>query len=127
MSDSLQELVGRRVSYWTNSGSSSTGTLQNVGTRWISLAEDTGVTVLLPAESIRLLKVTGGGMTAQPVTGELNPSLLGRSVTIATYGSENKFSDTGELEAFDDNWLRIRKKNDQLYFPISSIAELRLL
>ena len=127
MSELLQELVGRRVWFWTTVGPSDLGTLDAAGNRWISMTSAVNGLLLLPLANIRLIKIVGGGMAVQAVSGEIAPSLLGRKVTVSSISGESTLKDTGELEAFDEDWLRVRVKNDQLYFPASSIAELRLL
>ncbi len=125
MSDLLRELVGREVSVWTDPGLGQSGTLQNVGSRWIHLASDAHSTLLIPTQNIRLIKIEGRGMTAQAARGELQPSLLGRTVSVSSRSGENSYSDTGQLEAFDDDWLRVQVKGSQLYFAVSSITLLR--
>ena len=127
MSDLLQELAGQRVTIWTSHGVSRTGSLQDVRARWVGLVDQNGSTWLMPSDNIRLIKIICGGMTARATVGGLNPALIGRDVSVSTKTSEGSFTDTGELEAFDEDWLRVRKKSDQLYFPISSLVEMRLI
>ena len=66
-------------------------------------------------------------MTAQAAAGGLLPSLLGRTVSVTSRSGEASYNDTGELEAFDDDWLRVQVKGSQLYFAVSSIVEMRLV
>lgn len=127
MSELLRELARQKVTVWKSHGMSRTGTLQDVHTRWVSLADEQGGTLLMPSDNIRLIKIINGDMTACAARGGLTPSLVGRTVSVTTKTGEGSFTDTGELEAFDDDWLRVRKKSDQLYFPISSILEMSLL
>ena len=122
----LQELVGQNISLWLVSGSSHLGTVLDIGSRWLHLASSYDGTLLMPLQNIRLIKVSGGVMQIQSAGGEMEPALVGRTVLIYS-GFEGNFKDTGVLEAFDEDWLRIRAKNEQLYFSLSGISELRLL
>ena len=127
MSELLQELVGQKVWFWTTVSSSDFGTLDAAGNRWISMTSVSDGLLLLPLTNIRLIKAEGGGMTVQAATGEISPSLIGRKVKVSSIAGESAHQDTGELEAFDDDWLRVRVKSDQLYFPVSNIAAVQVL
>ena len=102
------------------------GAVLDIGSRWLHLASSSDGTLLIPLQSIRLIKVSSGLMQTQCATGDLEPGLVGRTVLVCS-GSEGSFKDTGTLEAFDENSLRLRVKAAQLYFRVSSINELRLL
>ena len=125
MSELLRELVGHEVSAWTSPGLGHAGIVQNIGSRWMHLVSDTFGTLLIPLENIRLIKITGGGMTAQVAAGDLGPSMRGKTMSVSSRSGENSFSDSGVLEAFDDDWLRLQVKGSQLYFAVSSIILLR--
>ncbi len=127
MSELLQELVGQKVWFWTTASSSDLGTLDAAGNRWMNVSSEVNGLLLLPLANIRLIKVSGDGMTVQAATGEISPSVIGRKVRISSLSGESAVKDTGELEAYDDDWVRVRVKSNQLYFPVSSIAEMRLL
>lgn len=47
--------------------------------------------------------------------------LVGRQVTVYSVAGNGSASDTGVLEAFDDQWIRISRNGDSLYFPIHHI------
>ncbi len=126
MSDLLRELVGREVSVWPKSDTGIPGILQDISGRWIHLVSGSDGALLIPTCNIRLIKIAGG-MTAQSATGGLLPSLLGRTVSVSSSSGEGSYSDTGELQAFDDDWLRVGVKGAQLYFPVNSITEIRLV
>lgn len=126
MSELLWELVGQEVSLWLVSGPTYSGAVLDIGSRWLHLASSSEGALLVPLQSIRLIKVSGGMMQAQCATGELKPALVGRTVLIYS-GPESSYKDTGVLEAFDENWLRVRVKNDQNYLGLGGISELRLL
>lgn len=51
-------------------------------------------------------------------------SLVGRMVQLYSVRGETEVSDTGTLEAYDSNWLCLRKSGEALYF---SIARVRLI
>ena len=125
MSRLVQELAGREVLIWTIDGSSHAAVLQEAGSRWIAASSALGLR-MFPQDSIRLIKLPGGGMTVQAADGDLQPSLLGRSVAVSSRALEAGFSDTGTLEAFDADWLRVGIENAQLYFQIGRIMEMRL-
>ena len=61
MSELLQELVGRRVWFWTTVGPSDLGTLDAAGNRWISMTSAVNGLLLLPLANIRLIKSLAAG------------------------------------------------------------------
>jgi hypothetical protein len=53
--------------------------------------------------------------------------LVGKQVEITSIGGETRFVDRGVLEAFDEHWVRLRKGNEVLYFPVYRIRLLKLV
>ena len=54
-------------------------------------------------------------------------SLVGHQVQIYSVRGETEVSDTGILEAYDANWLLIRRNGEALYFCISRVRLIKPL
>ena len=54
-------------------------------------------------------------------------ALLGRQVQVYSVRGETEISDTRILEAYDTNWLCLRRTGDMLYFSISRIRLIKPL
>lgn len=58
----------------------------------------------------------------------MNPvlnDLIGKYVEVVSLGAETRYVDIGVLEAFDANWIRIRKDNGEIL--CFSLYNIRLL
>ncbi|HEY3268339.1 MAG TPA: hypothetical protein VGM37_15580 [Armatimonadota bacterium] len=53
-------------------------------------------------------------------------TLVGQTVTVYTISSQSSFSDTGMLDSYDEQFIRLRdKKGQTLYFPIANIRLIK--
>ena len=58
---------------------------------------------------------------------DLLQELVGRAVQVYTVRGESEVSDTGVLDAYDDNWIRLRKENVLLLFSVSRVRLIKPL
>lgn len=56
---------------------------------------------------------------------EMLRALVGRQVQVFSVRGETEVSDLGILEAFDDNWICIRKAGESLYFSIHRVRLIK--
>jgi hypothetical protein len=125
----LRELEGRQVLVYSSAsagpfGGGTDGVVRAAGRVWLSLQQYDRV--LVPLRTIRLIKVAGGGLTAQAAEGDLQEFLLGRTVQVTSSKGEANYTDTGTLEAFDDEWLRVRAGSAQLLFAVHNVTQLKI-
>ncbi len=58
---------------------------------------------------------------------EMLRSLVGRQVQVFSVRGETEVSDIGVLEAYDSNWLCIRKSGEALYFSIHRVRLIKAI
>jgi len=56
---------------------------------------------------------------------EMLRALVGRQVQVFSVRGETEVSDSGILEAYDNNWLCIRKAGDAFYFSIHRVRLIK--
>ena len=56
---------------------------------------------------------------------EMLRALVGRQVQVFSVRGETEVSDAGILEAYDNNWVCIRKAGEALYFSIHRIRLIK--
>ncbi len=56
---------------------------------------------------------------------EMLRALVGRQVQVFSVRGETEVSDSGVLEAYDNNWLCIRKGGEALYFSIHRVRLIK--
>lgn len=54
-------------------------------------------------------------------------SLIGSLVQIYSVRGETEVSDTGTLEAYDTNWIRVNRNGERLYFSVSRVRLIKPL
>lgn len=51
--------------------------------------------------------------------------LLGAEVEVRSLRGQGECVDTGVLEAFDAQWIKVRKDDEVLFFPIANVRLLK--
>ena len=53
--------------------------------------------------------------------------LLGEYIEVISRGGNTAYRDSGVLEDYDEQWIKIRKELETLYFPIANVRVLKPL
>ena len=53
--------------------------------------------------------------------------LIGRQVQVYSIRGQAEISDTGVLEAYDAQWIRLNRGGEMLYFSVSRVRLVKLL
>ena len=59
--------------------------------------------------------------------GDLLSVLIGQQVQVYSVRGETEVSDIGVLEAYDANWLCVRKSGEALYFSVHRVRLIKPL
>ncbi len=58
---------------------------------------------------------------------EVLRDLLGQYVEVRSRAGQSEYTDKGMLEAYDSQWIRLRKDSETICFPIANIRLLKPL